>query len=130
MVVLPLRGILTGWRYGVTGISCSSTTGSAKIYIWVYIIPFGHTGWENWLQCSFAEKDLGVPVDNKLDVSQECAKGGQRYPGMHQNKHHQEDEGVDPPSLVRTERDIWSAVSNSGLPCTGHTQTAPSRKGN
>lgn len=49
-----------------------------------------------------AEKDLGVLVYGKLDMSQQCALSPEShlYPGLHQKKRGQQVEGGDPASLL------------------------------
>jgi len=39
---------------------------------------------EEWLESCMGEKDLGVLVDSRLNVSQQCAQEGQRHPGLDQ----------------------------------------------
>ncbi|KAK4809646.1 hypothetical protein QYF61_002102 [Mycteria americana] len=34
--------------------------------------------WADWLESSFAEKNIGVPVDNKLTTSQQCILTGRK----------------------------------------------------
>jgi len=48
-----------------------------------------------WLESSPEEKDLGVPVDEKLNMSQQCA-------GLHQEQRGQQGEGVDSAPLLRS----------------------------
>jgi len=59
-----------------------------------------------WLESSPEEKDLGVLVDEKLNMSRQCVLcRSQPYPGLHQEKHGQQVEGRDSPlysALVET----------------------------
>lgn len=73
MVLLPFRGSLTGWRIGQRGI-LKFNKGKYKV------LPLGRNNavqqyslGANWLARSFAEKDLGLLLDNKLMRSQRCA---------------------------------------------------------
>ena len=54
---------------------------------------------------SHAKKDLGVLVDGKLNMSQQChaMPESQLYPGLHQKKCDQHSEGGDPVPLLCTD---------------------------
>lgn len=54
------------------------------------------------LESCSVEKDLGVLVDNKVLMSQQCPwdQESQRYPGVHQKEHCQQIRGDDPASLL------------------------------
>ncbi|NWI48887.1 ITA8 protein, partial [Calyptomena viridis] len=54
------------------------------------------------LESSTSERDLGVLVSRKLNLSQQCpgSQEGQPCPGGHQAKHQQADEGGDCPALL------------------------------
>jgi len=57
------------------------------------------------IEYSPAEKDLGVPEDSRLDISQQCAfcsPESQLYPGLHQKKRGQQGEGGDAAFLLCT----------------------------
>jgi len=69
----------------------------------------------------FAEKDLGVPVDSKLDISQQCAimtKVTDSIPGCIRTSITRRMKEVILLLYSATMRHIWSAVSSSGLPST------------
>ncbi|GAB0184206.1 mitochondrial enolase superfamily member 1 [Grus japonensis] len=54
-----------------------------------------------WIESSSEEEDLGVLVDKKLNMSQQCALTAQKqYPGLHQKKHDQRVEGGDSAPLL------------------------------
>lgn len=59
-VVLPSRGVLTGWRNRLSGTSCSSTTASAKSCTWGIIIPHTSTCWgQTSLKAALQERTPG-----------------------------------------------------------------------
>ncbi|GAB0204570.1 hypothetical protein GRJ2_002922600 [Grus japonensis] len=76
-----------------------------------------HVGWHNpkhsyrlggeWIQSSSEEKDLGVLIDEKLNMSQHCvcSPENQPYPGLHQKGCDQQVKGGDPAPLLRSDID-------------------------
>ncbi|KAJ7407605.1 hypothetical protein BTVI_62540 [Pitangus sulphuratus] len=65
------------------------------------------------LESSPTERDLGVLLDGKLNISQQClgSQQGQLCPGGHQAKHHQLVEGGVCPALLCT------GVASPGMSC-------------
>jgi len=53
------------------------------------------------------ERDLWVPIDQNLDMSQQCNIEGQFCPGLNENRGGQQGEGGDCPPLFCP---IWSSV--------------------
>ena len=64
------------------------------------------------LESSPAEKDLGVLVDKKLDMSQQCVCSAevQQYHGLHQKRGAQQGVGGDCPLLLKPD-EVPSEVS-------------------
>ena len=82
MILLAFRGTLTGWTDGPTGISCNSTKGKAESCTWGGVTPAPVQAGDNWLESSFAGKDLGVPVDNQVIMSQQRALVAMKSSGI------------------------------------------------
>ncbi|GAB0210400.1 hypothetical protein GRJ2_003505800 [Grus japonensis] len=60
---------------------------------------------EEGIESSPKEKDLGVLIDEKLNMSQQCVLAcpeSQLCPGLHQKRHDQQVEGGDPAPLLRS----------------------------
>ncbi|GAB0179235.1 triadin [Grus japonensis] len=58
-----------------------------------------------WIESSPEEEDLGVLIDEKLNMSQQCTLAAQKAkpcPGVHQKKCDQQVEGGDPAPLLRS----------------------------
>lgn len=66
-----LREALPGWKIGPTAIWCRSTRENAKSCLWRGIITSCTLG-GNQLGSTTAERDPGILVDSKLNVSQQC----------------------------------------------------------
>lgn len=103
-VVLCFRGTSTGWGNGLTGISWSSTRGSAKFYTWGKITPDTHAHWgpTSWKLASHRNPWRWGRCSHGHQVEQEPAilsgsKEGQQFSG-----HCQQVEVDDPSSLLST----------------------------
>lgn len=70
VVVLLLGGILTGWIKGLPGTPQSSPKGSAKSCPWRAMTACLHQyrPGAGRLESSFPDKNLGAPVDNKVNT--------------------------------------------------------------
>lgn len=74
MVMLSSRGTSTDWRNGLT---CEVNKRNCKVLHLGRNNPmYQYTLGANWLESSFAEKDLGLPVDDKLNIKQQPAGQG------------------------------------------------------
>lgn len=87
-VVLPPRGASAGWRNGLTGTSGISTRGSANLCPWERAILVT-SSWPraSQLKSSFAEKALGVLLDNKFNKRQQCALKARKVNGNDSRGH-------------------------------------------
>jgi len=54
------------------------------------------------IESSPAKKDLGVQVNEKLNMTWQCALKGQLYPGLRQTQRGQQVEGADSAPLLRS----------------------------
>ncbi|KAJ7424386.1 acyl-CoA synthetase short-chain family member 3 [Pitangus sulphuratus] len=81
------------------------------------------------LESSPMERDLGVLVDGKLNMSQQCpgSQEGQLCPERHQAKHRQPVEGEDCPALLCTES--GSAITASCIGLGNSTMPPPGQAG-
>jgi len=71
------------------------------------------------LESSSVERDLGVLVDDKLTMSQQCAKKANGILECIEECGQQVEGGCPPPLLCPSEMGIWSTLSSSGLPSSG-----------
>ena len=80
----------------------------------------------DWIESRFAEKDLGILVDSKLDMSQQCAiaaKEAKRIPGCMRKSIARRLRGMILPLCSTLVRHTWSAASSLGLFSTRETWT-------
>jgi len=76
-----------------------------------------------WIESSHEEKDLGMLVDEKLNMTRQCAHKGQPHPGLDQKQRGQQGEGGDsaPP--------LCSGESPPGVLCPCLEPSAQERHG-
>lgn len=101
----------------------SSTRAGVRSCIWGGTTPSASTGQGLILQSSSVEKDLGLLVDHKVSMSWQgpCGQEGQWCPGVHQEKHGQNTEGVVP--LLGPAEATPGDVFSSGLFSTRETRS-------
>lgn len=113
--VLLFRRILT-WKNGLTGTSWSSVRENMKFCTWRIKKPRYQA---NWLESILAERAVGVLVDMKLSMSQQCslvASKTQSLPGCTRHGVDSKGEGGDlapPPWASETH---LNGISRAELP--------------
>lgn len=121
-MVLPSRGTSTEWRNWLKGTSQNSTTGSTKLSTRGRIILYTCTCWGlvDRLEGSFAEKALGLQVDNNLNTSQQHAVVAKKADGILgcTRRKSAGQRRWSFPSVQHWWGSTWSAASGSGLPTT------------
>jgi len=76
---------------------------------------------DSWVESSFAKKDLRIPVEKKMALSQRCAlaaKKANSILGCIRNNIARRWTAVVLPLCLELVRRIWSSGSSSGLPST------------
>jgi len=107
--------------------SCGSTRPSARSCTWIGATPVINTGWGvKRLRAALKEKDLGVLVDEKLNMTQQCAVTAQKASGIlgyiTRRVSSRLRKGVLP--LCSLWWDLtWSPVSSPGALSTGKTRS-------
>ncbi|KAK4817403.1 hypothetical protein QYF61_013273 [Mycteria americana] len=116
MVVLPLGGTSAGSKNG------QNNVGLQEVQQREMQIQSG----KNWPENSFAEKDLGVLIDNKLNMSKQCTLAAKKIKGILgciTNNIASRSREVMHPLYSALMRYIWSPVSSSGFSRTRKTCT-------
>ncbi|KAF4804285.1 hypothetical protein TURU_008914 [Turdus rufiventris] len=80
--VQPFRRTSTAWRDGQRKAVSNSTKAHTGRDIWGGAAPGTSTGWGELLESSSEEKELGVLVDNKLSLNQQCVLGTKQANGI------------------------------------------------
>ncbi|KAJ7400293.1 hypothetical protein BTVI_106516 [Pitangus sulphuratus] len=75
---MPSRGTWTSWRSGPMGISQGLIRPSARCYTWVRPTPYQYRLGDEQIESNSVEKDLGVLVDERMDVSRQWALAAQK----------------------------------------------------
>ncbi|KAJ7410298.1 hypothetical protein BTVI_53881 [Pitangus sulphuratus] len=104
-------------KSGPTRTSCSSTNPSASCCNWVRMTQIEFRLADELIVSSPAEKDLGVLVEEKVNMSLQYGSGRPEsplYPGLHQKRSDQQVEGGDLPLLCPCETHLEHCTQSWG----------------